>query len=118
MKRYLAILVAAMMMVCLLAGCAGGDKATGGEKETLIIGEAGQWWGLDTTLLDGSNFTQGLVADPLVVLDENGNMQPCIASAVAVSDDGKDNPYHPQGNEVRFRRRSAAGRCGCVPHKV
>ena len=90
MKRYLAILVAAMMMVCLLAGCAGGDKATGGEKETLIIGEAGQWWGLDTTLLDGSNFTQGLVADPLVVLDENGNMQPCIASAVAVSDDGKD----------------------------
>lgn len=44
MKRYLAILVAAMMMVCLLAGCAGGDKATGGEKETLIIGEAGQWW--------------------------------------------------------------------------
>lgn len=90
MKRYLAILVAAMMMVCLLAGCAGGDKATGGEKEILIIGEAGQWWGLDTTLLDGSNFTQGLVADPLVVLDENGNMQPCIASAVAVSDDGKD----------------------------
>ena len=55
MKRYLAILVAAMMTVCMFAGCAGDNNASGGEKETLIIGEADQWWGLDTTLLDGSS---------------------------------------------------------------
>ena len=89
MKRYLAILVAAMMTVCMFAGCAGDNNASGGEKETLIIGEADQWWGLDTTLLDGSSYTQGLVADPLVVLDEDGNMQPCIASEVHMSEDGK-----------------------------
>ncbi len=89
MKRYLAILVAAMMTVCMFAGCAGDNNASDGEKETLIIGEADQWWGLDTTLLDGSSYTQGLVADPLVVLDEDGNMQPCIASEVHMSEDGK-----------------------------
>lgn len=89
MKKYLAIFVAAIMLACLFAGCMGGGNGASAGRETLVIGEANQWWGLDTTLLDGSNFTQGLVADPLVVLDENGNMQPCIASAVQTSEDGK-----------------------------
>ena len=89
MKRYLAILIAALLAMALLAAC-GEEKpeVEAAARETLVLAESSEWWGLDTTLLDGSSFTQGLVADPLVVLDENGNMEPCLASAVEVSEDG------------------------------
>ena len=108
MKRYLAILIAALLAMALLAAC-GEEKpeVEAAARETLVLAESSEWWGLDTTLLDGSSFTQGLVADPLVVLDENGNMEPCLASAVEVSEDGltitltiPKGMYYASGEEV------------------
>lgn len=125
MKKILAIFLALILAAGFLTACAGkpGDKPgpseTTGKTEapgqtegpsgggSVVLAEAGEWWGLDTTLLDGANFTQGLVADPLVVLDENGDMQPCMASAVSMSEDGKtivltipEGLYYASGEQV------------------
>lgn len=90
MKKYLTILLVLVISVSLLTSC--GDKnnnAPKNERASVVLAESSEWWGHDTTLLDGATFTQGLVADPLVVLGDDGTMLPCIASAVSVSEDGK-----------------------------
>ncbi|NLA81980.1 MAG: hypothetical protein GX849_04015 [Clostridiaceae bacterium] len=91
MKKVLAILLVLVMALGLLTAC--GDKKPdpppAGGRTSLVLAESSEWWGMDTTLLDGASFTQGLVAESLVTLDSDGNMTPGIASAVSMSDDGK-----------------------------
>lgn len=92
MKKIIALLLAVTMLLATLTACSGSGKTDAVEaaaRDSVTIAEGNEWWGNDVTLLDGSNFTQSLVADPLVTIDENGAMQPCIASAVTVSEDGK-----------------------------
>lgn len=108
MKKTLVLLLSLLMLAGILVGC--GQKAKSdvpAARDSLVLAEANEWWGLDVTLLDGSNFAQGLVGDPLVVLDENGNMQPCISSEVLVSEDGKtitltipEGMYYGSGEQV------------------
>ena len=102
MKKLISIMLAVFLCVGMLAGCGEKSKpAEGGstpagdgggpaevQDATLVIAEGSQWWGADTVLLDGSSFTQGLVADPIISLDADGNMAPCIAEAVSISEDG------------------------------
>ena len=35
------------------------------ERESVVLAETSEWWGNDTTLLDGSSFCQALVAEPV-----------------------------------------------------
>ncbi|MBQ1391430.1 MAG: hypothetical protein IIY82_06745 [Firmicutes bacterium] len=55
---------------------------------TVAVAESSQWWGNDVSMLDGASFTQCLVADCLVTMDEEGNLGPNMAEAVEVSDNG------------------------------
>jgi len=88
MKRTISLLLAAALCLAVISGCSSKKDAPKTERESVVLAETSEWWGNDTTLLDGSSFCQALVAEPLVTIDEEGNMHPCIASAVSVSDDG------------------------------
>ena len=108
MKKALAILLVLVLATGLLTACGDKKKDPPAEGRTsVVLAEPSEWWGLDTTLLDGASFTQGLVADPLVVLDDKGDMQPCMASAVSMSEDGKtviltipEGMYYASGEQV------------------
>lgn len=78
-----------IIAILLTVGCGNSGEVSGGERTQLVIAESDEWWGLDTSQLDGSFATNGLVADPVVLMDEKGNLVPCIASEVKLSEDGK-----------------------------
>lgn len=97
MKKYLALLMAAMMVLAMLAGCGGdtdapqsGDAPADGKKipeELTIVGS--DWEGIDMFLVDSWNDgAQGLVADSILTMDENGRAIPQIASKSVWSEDG------------------------------
>jgi ABC-type transport system substrate-binding protein len=95
MKKTLAILLALALCLGLLAGCSGGSgggsdapAADDGERTSITLAESSQWWGADCVLLDGTSFGQCLIQEPLVALDDDGNMVPAIAEAINVSEDG------------------------------
>ncbi|MBR3750064.1 MAG: hypothetical protein IKN28_09345 [Firmicutes bacterium] len=114
MKKTLAILLALALCLGLLAGCSGGSgggsdapAAGDGERTSITIAESSQWWGADCTLLDGTSFGQCLIQEPLVALDDDGNMVPALAEAVNVSEDGltitltiPTGMYYASGEEV------------------
>ena len=86
-KQLLSLIV---VMMLLVVSCSNANDAPAAPERTeLVLGELGEWWGLDTTQLDGSSFTQRLVADPIVLLDDSGSLIPCMASEVEMSEDGK-----------------------------
>lgn len=104
MKRMLSMLVMAIMMLTLACPAMAGEAAL---REQLVMVESSEWWGLDVTQLDGSASAQGLIGDSLVTLDDAGNMLPCIASAVVVSEDGltitmtiPEGMYYASGEQV------------------
>lgn len=98
---FLTMLALAVMLVC--AGCGGNDAPAGNDTEppaaagdgetaardSLVIVEPNEWLGMD--LLQTAYYTsmQTLVADPILMLAEDGSIQPCLASAYSVSEDGK-----------------------------
>ena len=93
MKKTVSILLSLLLVIGLLAGCTGGGggsdaPAADGERTEITIAESSQWWGADTVLLDGTTFGQMLMQEPLVALDDEGNMVPAIAEAVNISEDG------------------------------
>ena len=79
------MLLTAVMLLALACPAVAEEAAL---RERFVMVEGSEWWGLDVTQLDGSATAQGLIGDSLVTLDEQGNMLPCIASAVNVSEDG------------------------------
>lgn len=85
MKRMLCMLLTAIMMLTLACPVMAEETAL---RESLVMVENGDWWGLDVTQLDGSATAQGLIGDSLVTVDAAGNMLPGIASDVKVSEDG------------------------------
>ena len=85
MKRLFSLLLAALMLLSLTPAALAADVT----RDTIVIAEMSEWWGLDITQLDGNAFMQGLMADPLLTLDNDGNIGPLIASEVVVSEDGK-----------------------------
>lgn len=91
MKKLLTLLLVLVLVTTLVIGCADKKKEEGpkGDRTTLVIGEPSEWWGGDTVLLDGAGFSHVFIAEPLVVLDDDGTMLPCLASAVSMSEDGK-----------------------------
>ena len=94
MKKTVSILLSLLLVIGLLAGCTGGGGGGGetpaadGERTSVVIAESSQWWGADCVQLDGTSFGQCLIQEPLVALDDEGNMVPAIAEAVNVSEDG------------------------------
>ena len=84
MKKLLSLILIALLALPLTVAA----QAEAPVRESIVLAEMSEWWGLDVTQLDGSSFTQGLIGDPLVTLDGEGNMGPLIASEVVVSDDG------------------------------
>ncbi|NMA93655.1 MAG: hypothetical protein GX975_03230, partial [Clostridiales bacterium] len=109
MKKVLSILLVLVLCLSMLAGCGKGDKKTdpGKERTSITLAESSQWWGADVVQLDGSFFTQPLIADPLVALNEEGEMIPSIAHSVHVSEDGltitlgiPEGMYYASGEEL------------------
>ena len=103
MKKLLSILVVLLLVAGMLSACGGSAAPSSGgassdaasEEETVelsdatvVIAESSEWWGNDVNQLDGATGAQSLVADVLVTMDEEGNLGPCMAEAVEVSDDG------------------------------
>lgn len=104
MKRMLCMLLTAVMLLALACPAVAEEAAL---RERFVMVEGSEWWGLDVTQLDGSATAQGLIGDSLVTLDEQGNMLPCIASAVNVSEDGltitmtiSEGMYYASGEQV------------------
>ncbi len=98
-KKLLSLLLAAVL---LLVSCGGGGQESApveeAEEKEIVLGEFGEWWGLDTSQLDGSSSTQRLVADPIVLIDDDGTLIPNMASEVEMSEDGKTIRLHfPEG---------------------
>jgi len=109
MKKTIAMFLVFVMALSLLAGCgntkqeetqsgttqaqqteAGKEEtqAENNEPKVLHIGTMSQWTGVDLSQLDSSFTSQELIIDSLVRIDENGNLQPNMASAVTQSEDG------------------------------
>ena len=94
MKKTVSILLVLLLCIGLLAGCGssgsggGSEPAADAERTSVTIAESSQWWGADCVQLDGTSFGQTLIQEPLVALDDEGNMVPAIAEAVDVSEDG------------------------------
>ncbi|MBP5750419.1 MAG: hypothetical protein J6X24_06485 [Firmicutes bacterium] len=94
MKKTVSILLSLLLVIGLLAGCTSGGGGGGetpaadGERTSVVIAESSQWWGADCVQLDGTSFGQCLIQEPLVALDDEGNMVPAIAEAINVSEDG------------------------------
>jgi len=87
MRKVFAILL--VFALCMsLAACGGSSEPVAEEKKSIVLAESSQWWGADCVQLDGSDFAQCLIQEPLVALDEAGNMIPAIAEKVTVSEDG------------------------------
>lgn len=84
MKRMLSLLLTALLILSV------GQVALADEvvRDSIVMTEMSEWWGLDVTQLDGSSFMQTLIGDAPVSLDGNGEMGPLIASEVKVSDEG------------------------------
>ncbi len=85
MKRIISMLLTVLLLVPFACPAAMASDVT---RDSIVIAEASEWWGLDVTQLDGSAFAQTLIGDSLVTLDKDGNMQPNICSAITVSEDG------------------------------
>ncbi len=109
MKKILSISLVLVLCLSMLAGCGGGgDKpAPGAERTSITLAESSQWWGADVVQLDGTFFTQPLIADPLVALNEEGEMVPSIAHSINVSEDGltitltiSEGMYYASGEEL------------------
>ncbi len=111
MKKTVSILLALLLCAGLLAGCTGGGSsetpAADGERTSITIAESSQWFGADSTLLDGTYAGQALIQERLVALDKDGNMVPALAEAVNVSEDGftitltiPKGKYYASGEEV------------------
>ena len=83
MKRIIAALVSLVMLLSIAPAALAADVS----RDSFVIVSANEWWGLDVTQLDGTAFAQNLIGDALVTLDQNGDMQPNMCSAVTVSDD-------------------------------
>lgn len=87
MKKAVSIVLIVVMMLSLIS--CGGSGASGGGLERMTVALASEWWAGDATQIDGTSYGHSLIADPLVLMDKNGNLVPCIASEVQMSDDGK-----------------------------
>ena len=85
MKKLLSLILLAVLLTFASAVA----SAEAPVRDSIVLAEMSEWWGLDVTQLDGSAFTQGLIGDPLVTMDNEGNIGPLIASEVVVSEDGK-----------------------------
>ncbi len=83
MKRIIAALVSLVMLLSIAPAALAADVS----RDSFVIASPNEWWGLDVTQLDGTAFAQNLIGDALVILDQNGDMQPNMCSAVTVSDD-------------------------------
>ncbi len=83
MKRMVALLIMAALLGCMCPLASAEEAHT-----SLVIADVSEWWGLDVGQLDGTSYTQALTTEPLIVLDADGTLQPCIASAVSMSEDG------------------------------
>lgn len=95
MKKYLALLMAAMMVLAMVAGCGNevaddpGSSSAGKKipEELTIVGDT--WEGIDMFLIDSWNDgAQGLAADSILTMDEHGRALPQIASKSVWSEDG------------------------------
>ena len=110
MKKALSVLLVLVICLSMLAGCGGDGKKSdpGKERTSITLAESSQWWGADVVQLDGSFFTQPLIADSLVALNEDGEMIPSIAEAIKVSEDGltitltiSKGMYYASGEELQ-----------------
>ena len=86
MKRILAIVLAAMMLLSLIPA-ASAESDTGVLRDSIVLCESSEWWGADVTQLDGTSFFQRMIGEPVCTLDGDGNLQPNVASEIKVSDD-------------------------------
>lgn len=89
MKKLVSI-VLVLAMVCCVVGC-NSSETTSSKKglEEISVAIASEWWAGDATQIDGTSYGHSLIADPIVLMDKDGNLTPCIASAVDISEDGK-----------------------------
>lgn len=103
MKKYVALTLAAMMVLVMLAGCGSTNNGNNGNNnnndqpnnaggktipdELVIVGDT--WEGIDMYLISSWNDgAQGLAADSILTMDANGRAIPQIASNSVWSEDG------------------------------
>lgn len=87
MKKVVSIVIVFAMLMSLVS--CGGSGSSGDKLESMTVALASEWWAGDVTQVDGSSYGHSLIGDPLVIMNSDGELEPCIASAVNVSEDGK-----------------------------
>ena len=90
MKKYLALIMAAAMILSILAAC---GKENTPEDNNLKVPDSitvvdSEWDGIDMYLIDSMNDMQSLVSDSILTKADDGTALPGIASASVWAEDG------------------------------
>ncbi len=89
MKKIIALLIVLMLVMSVLTGCGGGSQ-TNSDGKQLVIATAWEWEGTDGYQVDVMQPEQTIMAESLLSMNmETKELQPGIASAFEVSEDGR-----------------------------
>ena len=92
MKRFLSMVLICTLICTLITSCGKKDdsaaESSANDSNKSIVITSAEWLGLDTVQVNSWDFTQWLVADTLLYLEDDGSLSPNMAKSVNVSEDG------------------------------
>lgn len=83
------ILIIALSSVACESSQGEEEKDDNSKKSSLVIVEPNEWLGMDTLQTAYYTSMQTLVADPLLMRNDEGDIVPCLASDYDIAEDGK-----------------------------